>query len=184
MTKEEKIQIAKKLYEELGIQTENLISTRIDKINADICIPSESQRGTGGIIIGDDGSYLVCGSIKPVESYVEDYKNGERTTMNSNESLVESKVQEFANEETKKAYEEYKREMEEYNRKVENGETPDIKLFDLLDKYRDTFYDEDLEKKLKQIEEEWKNRPKDDTLDKMISEIDKKIEEIEGKERI
>ena len=85
MTKEEKIQIAKRLYEKLGIQTENVISNRIDEINADICMPSESQRGTGGIIIGDDGSYLVCGSIKPVESYIENYKNGERSTMNSNE---------------------------------------------------------------------------------------------------
>lgn len=86
---------------------------------------------------------------------------------------------EFDNEETKKAYEEYMKEVEEYNRKVENGEDPGVKLFDLLDKYRNTFLDEDLEEALKKIEEEYKNKPKDDTIDKLIAEIDAKIAELE-----
>lgn len=78
---EEKIEKAKIIYNELGLQTEKFEISRIEEINADLFLPKENQRGIGGVIIGDDGTYLVCGSIYPISHYIEDFKNGERNTM-------------------------------------------------------------------------------------------------------
>ncbi len=52
--------------------------SRIDEINADIFLPKENQRGIGGIIVGDDGSSLICGSLHPLSYYIEQFKNRQR----------------------------------------------------------------------------------------------------------
>ena len=79
MLKEEKIRIAKKIFEELGFSTEDVWIDRLEDIKADYLLPKENQRGIGGIIIGDDGTYLVCGSVYPLEHYIDDFKNGKRS---------------------------------------------------------------------------------------------------------
>ncbi|MCR5146023.1 MAG: hypothetical protein K6B70_01565 [Clostridia bacterium] len=79
MKEEEKIKLAQKKFEELGFSTENIGIYRIKEIKADYLLPKENQRGIGGIIIADDGTYLVCGSVYPLEHYVEDFKSGKRS---------------------------------------------------------------------------------------------------------
>lgn len=74
----EKIKLAKEVFEKLGFKTDNVIVDRIEEIKADYLLPKENQRGIGGIIIADDGTYLICGSRYPLEHYVEDFKNGKR----------------------------------------------------------------------------------------------------------
>lgn len=81
MIREEKIQKAKLLYSELGFPTQEFEISRIEEINADLFLPKESQRGIGGVIIANDETYLVCGSIYPISHYIEDFKNGERSMM-------------------------------------------------------------------------------------------------------
>lgn len=79
MLKEEKIEIAQSVFEKLGFRTNNVSIHRIEDIKADYLLPKENQRGIGGIIIADDGTYLVCGSVYSVEHYIEDFKNGKRS---------------------------------------------------------------------------------------------------------
>ncbi|MCR5147105.1 MAG: hypothetical protein K6B70_07200 [Clostridia bacterium] len=79
MLKEEKIKIAQRVFEELGFRTNNVSIHRIEDIKADYLLPKENQRGIGGIIIADDGTYLVCGSIHPLEYYIEEFTNGKRS---------------------------------------------------------------------------------------------------------
>ncbi len=87
---------------------------------------------------------------------------------------------EFEDEETKQAFLAYVDEVNEYNKKVKNGEEPDINLGDLLNKYRDTFYDEELEKKLKEIEDNKKDfKLKNNDLDEMLEKIEKRLKELE-----
>ena len=81
MTMEEKQAIAKRIYKELGFETEEFQIDKIEKINADIFLPVENQRGIGGVIIGEDGTYHVCGSIHPLQYYIDEYKNGIRDNM-------------------------------------------------------------------------------------------------------
>ena len=45
-------------------------------MNADCFTLQELQRGFGGIIIGDDGTYLTCGSLYPLSYYIEEFKKG------------------------------------------------------------------------------------------------------------
>lgn len=89
--KESKEKLAKKIYIDLGQEVENMILTRIEGINIDICSPTDSQRGISAILIGDDGSYLVCGSIKSIDSYIEDYKNGNRSNLNEKDTYFKKK---------------------------------------------------------------------------------------------
>ena len=77
MTKQE---ILKKICDSLGENVEDFESSRLDEINADIYTLKYDQRGLGGIIIGDDGSSLVCGSIYPIDHYIEEFKNGRKDT--------------------------------------------------------------------------------------------------------
>lgn len=78
---EEKIEKAKMLYNELGFQTEKFEISRIEEINADLFLPKDNQRGIGGVIIADDGTYLICGSIYPLSHYIEEFKSGKRDMM-------------------------------------------------------------------------------------------------------
>jgi len=82
--KENKEKLAKKLYIDIGYKAENVLLTRIEGINIDICSLPDNQRAMTTIIIGDDGSYLICGNIKSIDSYIEDYKSGERSNLENN----------------------------------------------------------------------------------------------------
>ena len=79
MLKEEKIEIAQNVFEKLGFRTNNVSIHRIEDIKADYLLLKENQRGIGGIIIADDGTYLVCGSIHPLEYYIEEFRNEKRS---------------------------------------------------------------------------------------------------------
>ena len=76
MNIEEKKEIAKRIYKELGFETDNFQIEKNEEINADIFLPTDNQRGLGGIIIGDDGRYLTCGSAYSLSKYIDDFKNG------------------------------------------------------------------------------------------------------------
>ena len=81
MSKEEKIEIAKKIYDKLGLTDFNLETKRDDEIKADyVWVPD--SRGPGGLIIGDDGSYLYCQSAHGYDYWKEEYKKGIRSTNN------------------------------------------------------------------------------------------------------
>ena len=78
MNKEEKIQIAKDFYDKLNLGEYTLESKRDDEINADyIWVPN--MRGPGGLIVGDDGTFLFCQSMNGYEYWKEEYKKGIRS---------------------------------------------------------------------------------------------------------
>ena len=78
-----KQEILEKICRSLGEVTDNFKSTRLEEINADIYTLKYAQRGLGGIIIGDDGSSLVCGSFYPIDHYIEEFKNGKKKKFES-----------------------------------------------------------------------------------------------------
>ena len=78
MTKEEKLQKAKKIYEDLGFSVKEFEIQEIKDIVAELFLPKERQRGIGGVIIAEDGTYLICGSIYPISYCVEEFKQGKR----------------------------------------------------------------------------------------------------------
>ena len=182
MTMEEKKEIAKRIYKELGFETDNFQIERIEEINADVFLSTENQRGIGGVIIGNDGSYHVCGSIKPLQYYIDEYKNGVRDNMENKESLKLSNGRYAEDLETKQAFENYMSKVDKYNEQVANGKKPDVKMGDLLNEFSDTFYDEALEEKKKKIEEDFNNREKDTEIDDLINQIDNKLDELNNKE--
>ena len=78
MSKEEKISIAKKFYDNLGLSDYSLDVSRDDEINADfIWIPD--MRGPGGLIIDDNGDYLFCQSAHGYDYWKEEFKKGLRS---------------------------------------------------------------------------------------------------------
>ncbi len=77
MSKEEKITIARKFYDDLNLSNYNLEIKRDDEINADY-IWISGIRGLGGLIIGDDGSYLFCQSRYGYDYWKEEFKKGVR----------------------------------------------------------------------------------------------------------
>ena len=82
---EDKKEKAKRIYKELGFETDNFQIEKVDEINADVFLPTDNQRGIGGVIIGDDGTYHVCGSIHSLQYYIDEYKNGIRDNMEGTE---------------------------------------------------------------------------------------------------
>ena len=74
MSIEEKKKIIFDLYPEYRHQEFEIVS--LEEMNADYFALKEHQRGFGGIIIGDDGTYLTCGSIYPLSHYIEEFKKG------------------------------------------------------------------------------------------------------------
>ncbi|MBR2712625.1 MAG: hypothetical protein IKE73_02825 [Bacilli bacterium] len=179
MNIEEKKEIAKRIYKELGFETDSFQIEKIEEINADIFLPTDNQRGIGGVIIGNDGSYHVCGSINPLQYYIDEYKNGIRDNMESNESLKLSNGKYAGDIETKQAFDGYMSKVDKYNEQVANGEKPDVKMGDLLNEYTDTFYDESLEEKMKKTEENFNNREKDTKIDDLINSVNEKLKDTE-----
>ena len=147
-----KKEILKNICDNLNESIDNFEMSRLDEINADIFTLKDNQRGLGGIIIGDDGSSLVCGSIYPISHYIEEFKNGKKDIFENDESLKLSNGKYAADQETKEAFEKYMEEVKEFNDKVERGENPGIKQDELLSKYKQLFYDESQELRLKKTE--------------------------------
>ena len=75
---DEKKKIAESLYLELGYQNKELRITRLEDAKADLFELNENQKGIGGILIADDGSYLICGSAYSLSYYIEEFKKGKR----------------------------------------------------------------------------------------------------------
>ena len=82
MTMEEKKEKAKGIYKKLECETDQFDISRVDELNADIFLPKDNQRGIGGVIIDDDGTYHICGSIHPLDYYIDEFKNGKRNMLN------------------------------------------------------------------------------------------------------
>ena len=107
----------------------------------------------------------------------------ENKEINAKDEALKLSNGKYANdEETKKAYEEYMLEVQKYNEQVEKGEQPDVKMDEILNKYHDLFYDKSLEEGLKKIQEDFKNKEKDTTIDELIANIDSKLENLNNEE--
>lgn len=78
MKKEEKLEIAKKIYDNLNLINYSLNFFRDDEINADFVYVS-NMRGPGGLIIDDNGDYLFCQSAHGYEYWKEEFKKGIRS---------------------------------------------------------------------------------------------------------
>ena len=95
MSLEEKIKKAQQIYSDIQMTFNGYDTARLDdELGADLIYPSENQRGTGGIIILDDGQYFVCGSQKTIEQYYEDFKKVITLRKTINE-VADSKIKEF-----------------------------------------------------------------------------------------
>ncbi len=79
MNKEEKMAFARKFYDNLSLLNCKLELKRDDEINADY-IWVLDMRGPGGLIIGDDGSYLFCQSMHGYDYWKEEFKKGIRSS--------------------------------------------------------------------------------------------------------
>lgn len=80
----EKFEKAQLIYLQLDEQIEKFDITRLREVNADFFMPITDKRGLGGIIIADDGTYLLCGSRYSVSYYIDEFKKGERTNLEMN----------------------------------------------------------------------------------------------------
>ena len=181
MNNEEKKAIAKEFYDKLGLTNYTLEVERDNEINADfVWVPD--TRGPGGLIIGDNGDYLFCQSMHDFNYWKEEYKKGVRTSGGNDDSLKLSNGKYAEDVETKEAFDNYMNKVNRYNEQVANGKMPDINMGDILNEYENKFYDEELENKIRKIKNDWDNKPKDDNLDKIISDVDKKIDELDNKD--
>lgn len=78
MNKEEKIKFARELHENNGLTDFSIEISRDDEINADyVYVPN--MRGPGGLIIGDDGTFIFCQSAHGYEYWKAEYKKGVRS---------------------------------------------------------------------------------------------------------
>lgn len=78
MNIEDKMKIVKEIYNKLNINNYSFKTKRDEEVQADY-IWIDNTRGVGGIIIGDDGSYLFCQSIHDYNYWKEQFKQGIRT---------------------------------------------------------------------------------------------------------
>ena len=74
---ESKEKIARYIYDKLELKDYELTSHRDEEIMADYFVVP-NLRGPGAIIIGDDGSYLLCQSAYSYDYHKEKYKQGQR----------------------------------------------------------------------------------------------------------
>lgn len=86
----------------------------------------------------------------------------------------------FDSEETKQEFSNYIDEINEYNRKIKNGEETDVNPGDLLNKYREKFCDEELENKMKEIDNQKESfKFENNETDKLSSKIGQRISELD-----
>lgn len=80
MKKEEKNELAKRIYVKLGFNDVIIKFSRDEEISADYAwIPD--MRGPAGIIISDDGSFLLCQSAHGFDYWREEFLKGNRSTI-------------------------------------------------------------------------------------------------------
>lgn len=105
-------------------------------------------------------------------------KESEENVMNK-EFKINDNIQ-FDSEETKVEFQKYLDEINEYNRKIQNGEETGVNPADLLNKYREKFYDEELENKMKELDEQ-KNifKFENNEIDELKNKLDAKLKELE-----
>ena len=103
----------------------------------------------------------------------------ERSNEMNDEFKIKNNIQ-FEDEETRIEYQKYLDEINEYNRKIKNGEETDANLADLLNKYREKFYDEELENKMKKIDNQKENiNFENNETDELLNKINQRISELD-----
>lgn len=86
----------------------------------------------------------------------------------------------FDSEETKQEFSNYIDEINEYNRKIKNGVETDVNPGDLLNKYREKFCDEELENKMKEIDNQKESfKFENNETDELSSKIGQRILELD-----
>jgi len=86
----------------------------------------------------------------------------------------------FDSEETKQEFSNYIDEINEYNRKIKNGVETDVNPGDLLNKYREKFCDEELENKMKEIDNQKESfKFENNETDELSSKIGQRISELD-----
>lgn len=105
-------------------------------------------------------------------------KESEENVMNK-EFKINDNIQ-FDSEETKVEFQKYLDEINEYNRKIKNGEEPGVNPADLLNKYREKFYDKELENKMKELDDKKNNfKFENNEMDELKNKLDAKLKELE-----
>lgn len=135
-----------------------------------------------GQVFGEIGD--LCNEIKDnIVNLILNNSIEELKLERSNEMNDELKVNDnnqFNSEETQQEFSNYIDEINEYNRKIKNGEKTDVNPGDLLNKYREKFYDEELENKMKEIDNQKENfKFENNETDEMLNKIDQKILELD-----
>ena len=103
----------------------------------------------------------------------------ERSNEMNDELKVNDNIQ-FNSEETQQEFSNYIDEINEYNRKIKNGEETDVNPGDLLNKYREKFYDEELENKMKEFDNQKENfKFENNETDELSDKIDQRISELD-----
>lgn len=80
-------EIATSVYKYLGMEINEFITDRLEELNATIFMSKDNTRGIGGVIVGDDKTHLTCGSLYPIEYYIEEFKKGKRDNKEENINL-------------------------------------------------------------------------------------------------
>lgn len=97
----------------------------------------------------------------------------------NDEFKIKNNIQ-FEDEETRIEFQKYLDEINEYNRKIQNGEETDVNPADLLNKYREKFYDEELENKMKKIDNQKENfNFEDNETNELLNKINQRISELD-----
>ena len=78
MNSEEKIEFAKSIYDKLNLENYTIEIERDEQLSADTVWVSD-MRGPGGLIIGDDGTFLFCQSAHDLDFWKEEFKKGIRS---------------------------------------------------------------------------------------------------------
>lgn len=111
------------------------------------------------------------------------FEDEERNNKMNKELKINNNVV-FEDEETKVEFQKYLDEINEYNRKIQNGEDPGVNPADLLNKYRKKFCDEELENKMKELDDKKNNfKFENNEMDELINKIDAKIAELDEKNK-
>lgn len=132
-----------------------------------------------GQVFGEIGDF--CNEFKnEVVNLIlnNNFKESEENKMN-NDFKINNNVQ-FDDNKTKEQLQKYLDVVSEYNRKIQNGEDPGINIDELLNKYRETFYDEELENKIKDIDST-KEKLNNSDINELLIKINSKIKELDEK---
>lgn len=53
--------------------TDDFNTNRLEGLSATIFMPKDNTRGISGVIVDDDKTFLTCGSLYPIEHYIEEF---------------------------------------------------------------------------------------------------------------